>query len=1030
MKRKTIIILTGIILLGIIPIGNFMLAQCANTENIYSFNYAGHTYEVVKENKTWNDATACAVERGGYLTEINTEAEQNTIFNEISNNAGINNSETVATEGGGASYLWIGGNDLSSEGTWIWDGDNDGNGTQFWQGYLNGSVVSGLYNNWGHGTDGAQHEPDNYHNDTYNIPHQNALAISLTEWQLGSGNLGQVGQWNDLYENNTLYYIIEYDSIKSTDGTVGDIPLNGSGTASDPYQISTLEDLVWLAKTDSVWDSGLYFIQTADIDASATDTMAIAGFNPGWSPIGNAVTAFIGHYDGSGHTIDGLVTHGNSSNTGFFGIVKLLEVKNLGLTNVQMSAAGRSGALIGTASDSLLIINNCYATGNIQFNGPFGGGLIGVIKNTKFEIRNSYTDINVTNVLAGDYAFTGGFISYIELFGDNDNTGIIEDCYSKGDVTLTDQAAKSSHVGGFIAKLGGDEDHTKWSEIRRCYSTSNVIASIGYDGFSPAGGFIGEADWRYNISECYSTGNVISKGKDTGGFIGYLKYAGHVENCYSTGDVTRVEGSTQSYFGGFIGWQRPWGVYYNTIEKCYSTGKVIGVDQPGYGFLGGKTSPCVDTLNYWDKEASEQDSTIGNAIGLTTAEMKTQSSFVGWDFENIWEIVGDDYPTLRAYMPDTEPPTPNPIRFVVLPHASSENELTMIAAEATDPSGIVFYKFNCINDPLKSSDWQTSSKYVAKGLEADSVYTFTVIAKDLYGNTTGASVEVKGRTLDGLFYTEHNGVCVIEAERAKVSINADSSGNASPFDAPMAWYECTEDSGYVGTGYMTTEDGVALNTSWNKGTELCWKVYITTPGEYFISARKISKTGGDDSAWLGVDSVQVGDRVFDVQFTEFAWRTPTSGLSIGNLTEGMHTIQVRRREDGFELDRLMISTDKDALPPNASTEAGPAETARADSIVSVEKELNNIPMVFSLKQNYPNPFNPTTVIKFSLPKASEVNLSVYNILGQKVVSLVNKELAQGTYEYQFDASNLTSGIYFYKLQANKYSQVKKMLLIK
>ena len=97
----------------------------------------------------------------------------------------------------------------------------------------------------------------------------------------------------------------------------------------------------------------------------------------------------------------------------------------------------------------------------------------------------------------------------------------------------------------------------------------------------------------------------------------------------------------------------------------------------------------------------------------------------------------------------------------------------------------------------------------------------------------------------------------------------------------------------------------------------------------------------------------------------------------------------------------------------------------------IRKDDNaSVPSEYKLSQNYPNPFNPTTEINFSIPASGNVSLAVYNVLGQKVATLVNKELTAGAYKYQFDASNLTSGIYFYKLQANNYSQVRKMLLLK
>tara|TARA_R110000868_G_scaffold259361_5_gene517307 strand:+ start:67796 stop:70741 length:2946 start_codon:yes stop_codon:yes gene_type:complete len=85
---------------------------------------------------------------------------------------------------------------------------------------------------------------------------------------------------------------------------------------------------------------------------------------------------------------------------------------------------------------------------------------------------------------------------------------------------------------------------------------------------------------------------------------------------------------------------------------------------------------------------------------------------------------------------------------------------------------------------------------------------------------------------------------------------------------------------------------------------------------------------------------------------------------------------------------------------------------------------------FRLSQNYPNPFNPSTNIEFSIPSASAVNLSVFNIWGQKVATLVNRVLPSGLHEITFDASALASGVYIYRVQANGYTSTKKMLLIK
>ena len=91
---------------------------------------------------------------------------------------------------------------------------------------------------------------------------------------------------------------------------------------------------------------------------------------------------------------------------------------------------------------------------------------------------------------------------------------------------------------------------------------------------------------------------------------------------------------------------------------------------------------------------------------------------------------------------------------------------------------------------------------------------------------------------------------------------------------------------------------------------------------------------------------------------------------------------------------------------------------------------NSIPDNFSLRQNYPNPFNPSTTIEFSIKENSNIKLSVYNLLGQKVTTLINQPMSAGVHSVQFNADNLSSGIYFYKLTAGENSKVMKMELLK
>ena len=101
-----------------------------------------------------------------------------------------------------------------------------------------------------------------------------------------------------------------------------------------------------------------------------------------------------------------------------------------------------------------------------------------------------------------------------------------------------------------------------------------------------------------------------------------------------------------------------------------------------------------------------------------------------------------------------------------------------------------------------------------------------------------------------------------------------------------------------------------------------------------------------------------------------------------------------------------------------------------DPALSAEEPVNTRPDIYALSQNYPNPFNPTTEIAFDLPNKTDVKLSIFNILGQKVATLVDKNMSAGSYTVEWDASEAATGVYFYKLEADSFTETRKMMLLK
>ncbi len=161
------------------------------------------------------------------------------------------------------------------------------------------------------------------------------------------------------------------------------------------------------------------------------------------------------------------------------------------------------------------------------------------------------------------------------------------------------------------------------------------------------------------------------------------------------------------------------------------------------------------------------------------------------------------------------------------------------------------------------------------------------------------------------------------------------------------------------------------------------------------------------------------------------YRIPCNGLTAINITAEVcyQTLKPEFAEYLSGLNSLDITrfnwmyTSADKNPVIMKTEQMTVEITGTGS-----QKISNVE--FKLEQNYPNPFNPSTKIRFSIPRSSSTSLIIYDVLGKEIVVIINRELSNGDYEVEFDGSYLPSGIYFYKLTSGKYSQIRKMVLIK
>ena len=143
-------------------------------------------------------------------------------------------------------------------------------------------------------------------------------------------------------------------------------------------------------------------------------------------------------------------------------------------------------------------------------------------------------------------------------------------------------------------------------------------------------------------------------------------------------------------------------------------------------------------------------------------------------------------------------------------------------------------------------------------------------------------------------------------------------------------------------------------------------------------------------------------------------------------SDGCQTMYYDNKPSPFDADSIHVTMPSDVTGVNFNIPS---------AVGDEENQTSLKPSEFDLNQNYPNPFNPTTVIEYTLQKKAQVNLTIYNLLGQKVKALVGEHQSAGSYKITWDGKNeqgkiSSSGIYFYRLEVNGVPQTKRMVLLK
>jgi hypothetical protein len=238
------------------------------------------------------------------------------------------------------------------------------------------------------------------------------------------------------------------------------------------------------------------------------------------------------------------------------------------------------------------------------------------------------------------------------------------------------------------------------------------------------------------------------------------------------------------------------------------------------------------------------------------------------------------------------------------------------------------------------------------------------------------------------------------------------------FYSPPNSYTDSKNQNYKNNATVTMTLTDPINLLGYTNPRLKYQTRFDIESDYDYGQAKVSTNNG--TTWIplegaytqpGISPQPVGQPVYDGIIGNWV----KEEISLSNYLSSQFKIQFQLKTDGGVTRDGWYLDDIGVFIYTIPTE-----------VTNDEKPVYE----FSLEQNYPNPFNPNTSIKYSIAADGVVNLSVYNLIGEKVATLVNEQKQAGSYDVNYDASLLSSGIYFYKLQAREFVQTKKMILMK
>lgn len=767
---------------------------------------------------------------------------------------------------------------------------------------------------------------------------------------------------------------------------------SGDGSSGDPYEVGSYNQL------ESINDYlSSYFILINDIDASESLS---ANNGAGFEPIGSSGNSFSGGFNGDGYSINNLtINRPTEDYVGFFGSLSGT-VSDLNLISVDIVGEDNVGGLAGFATISSNIYRSAVS-GSVEGNIDVGG----LIGDANGEVTYSYAFGNVS----GD-TNVGGFA------GDMD--GDVYYSYSSGSVS------GNTDVGGFIGDFDGDF-------FEQVYSTSKV------SGTNNVGGLIGRVSWRGGDVE-----------------LGYWNYETSGQSSSEGGDaLTTDEMLSSSNFSGFD-FTNIWDHYegfgfpflrgvgnhrMNVMEIIGTEGwRMMSSPMAGLsydsllkdlwtqGFTGADEESGISNVLTWNEVTREFES-ISNISDIPEPEQ----GFIVYVFDD------QDYDETADGFPKT-----------ILLEGNMESNSVSPALSFTDTEDEENDGWNLIGNPYAFPlNWAAGTGWTKTNIDA-SFYVWNA-ADGEYQSHNGSS----GTLPDSLIAPAQGFWVKANAESPQLTLTQDVRGS----EGLLLKKTIIPEIKFILTAeQMSSATLIAFNEHAQIEKDGLDAFKLQSLNSEFISLFTIL----EDGTSMDVNSfpIQINEPIsinLDYQLSlknvkgmqlSWAvngipddWKITISdnktgriiNLKNGNSIEFNDQDKVKKNTIG-EAENPDKPTFQLSSPKLVKSKSSASRfMVTITSVTSTSIDVNSdLPETFNMDQNYPNPFNPSTVISYQLPENSKVQLQVFDVLGRQVAELVNGQVEAGYHQVTFEARNLASGMYIYRLQAGSTVITKKLTLIK